>query len=218
MEEWFYLLFPLVALGIGYGLGNRMRGFIGALLLFSSIPLALRLLAPPPGLWNYGVRMVVVYRLDAMMFGVACAWCHRVRPEWWRRMALLPGRALGFFLVAMGTLVLAPQMESTGTSPAIAVSLSAVPAGMALLLPWFSRWRLPGKRISSSVESMSRWSYSAYLVHIPILWLAQHLGEPPETSALGRLLFRGAALVVVVAISSGLYRFFEQPLLRRAPA
>src|SRR6201999_4371725 len=52
-----------------------------------------------------------------------------------------------------------------------------VSIGFALLLPWASAWKLGAENFASaSVRKIALWSYSLYLVHLPVFVLVGRAG------------------------------------------
>ena len=92
-----------------------------------------------------------------------------------------------------------------------------VSLGFALLLPWASAWRLAGENFAStSVRKIALWSYSLYLVHLPVFVLVSRAGlggDAPMSLPVALLSF---ALQIggAILLSALLYRFFESPCTR----
>ncbi|MFN2624287.1 MAG: acyltransferase family protein, partial [Chthoniobacterales bacterium] len=92
-----------------------------------------------------------------------------------------------------------------------------VSLGFALLLPWASGWRLSGENFASTaVRKIALWSYSLYLIHLPVFLLVSRAGFGPDhpmplpTALVSFALQIGGAIV----LSALLYRFFEAPCTR----
>ncbi|MEY2499997.1 MAG: hypothetical protein QOI07_331, partial [Verrucomicrobiota bacterium] len=87
IEEWFYLLFP-AALWLGLKLTKRFDAvFLSAAFTFLAFSTIARLLAAPDpaATWSDELRMVVIYRFDALMIGMLGAWLSlRFQNSWLR--------------------------------------------------------------------------------------------------------------------------------------
>ncbi|HEX4641264.1 MAG TPA: hypothetical protein VH252_07750, partial [Chthoniobacterales bacterium] len=92
-----------------------------------------------------------------------------------------------------------------------------VSLGFGLLLPWASAWKLarenPG---SAAVRKIALWSYSLYLVHLPVFLLVSRAGLGPDhpmplAKALGSFTLQIGGAIFLSAL---LYRFFEAPCTR----
>lgn len=223
VEEWFYLLFP-AALWLGLQLSKRFGVvFLTAAFAFLTFSTVARFYAAadPAKTWEEGLRMVVIYRFDALMVGILAAWLSIRFPKIWSRSAFLCALCGIVLLVAMyltlwkienGHLAFGDDSYFARTFRFNLVSL-----GFALLLPWGSGWRLARENaLSTAVRKIALWSYSLYLVHLPLFVLISRAGLGPDhpmplvRALLSFVLQIGGAIL----ISAILYRFFEAPCTR----
>jgi peptidoglycan/LPS O-acetylase OafA/YrhL len=223
IEEWFYLLFP-AALCLGLKLTRRFDpAFLTTafgFLAFSTI--ARMVTAPDPAVtWSEELRMVVIYRFDALMIGMIGAWLSLRFPETWRRSARLTALAGILILIAMyatlwrfenGHLAFGDDNYFART-----FRFSFVSLGFALLLPWASGWKLAGENFSgTAVRKIALWSYGLYLVHLPMFLLVTraHFGADTPLSLPKALLSFALQIGGAILLSAILYRFFEAPCTR----
>ncbi|HRD52194.1 MAG TPA: acyltransferase family protein, partial [Flavobacteriales bacterium] len=85
VEEWFYLLFPLLLFGALVITGAAAkRIFLILALLFILAPMLMRFILAPeiPSLWHMeqGLRKLVITRLDAIGWGILAAWLQSFYP------------------------------------------------------------------------------------------------------------------------------------------
>jgi peptidoglycan/LPS O-acetylase OafA/YrhL len=205
VEEWFYLLTAstlLLTTKLFSTFPRRQTWAVGATVtLFVVGPVVLRF-----ALRDYfdDLRMVVVLRLDAIIYGVLMAMVRSRLPEVWRR----PGT-----LFALGAAAAVVAVALFGRSPtATATALTLMPIGFACLLPACCRAPRPTSYLARWVERISIWSYSMYLCHTLI-----YLGMMPVVgyNALEwweKLAYKAVALSLIVAVSAANYRFFEKPM------
>lgn len=223
IEEWFYLLFP-AALWLGLKLTKRFNAvFLAAAFTFLAFSTIARMVtaSDPSATWSEGLRMVVIYRFDALMIGMIGAWLSIRYRERWRRSAFLCALAGIALLVAMyatlwkienGQLAFGDDNYFARTFRFTLVSI-----GFALLLPWASEWKLAGENFgSTAVRKIALWSYGLYLVHLPVFLLVSRAGfgaDAPMPLAKALLSF---ALQIggAILLSAFLYRFFEAPCTR----
>lgn len=170
IEEHFYLWFPLVFL-LWQKLTKRpVAAIVLSSLTFVAIAYGFRLSQPLFSDWNeYNrtIRVPVLSRIDAIMFGVLMAatkhyW--NAAFQWIKRGT--PVYAAAFMVLCMWWFVDSPHLM---TSRAIQVNLFTVQALLcALMLPW-----VDGKRDQVSSTNFfvvtSKLSYSLYLVHILVI-------------------------------------------------
>lgn len=211
VEEWFYLLFPLLVFGaIGLiGMGGR-RAFVLACVLFIALPFLARIGVAhhvvDQATWDIWVNKMVITRLDAPGFGMLAAWLSRGWPKGWQRMRW-PAMLLGIGLLAFVT------SNGYQTSPRFAIyGLNSLEAfSVALLLPVLSTWQKGGV-FGGPLRYLSLITYALYLVHLPLLYLAGDLVPDPVAwiCAAQYALF----LAVALLLSTLIYHFWERPFMR----
>jgi peptidoglycan/LPS O-acetylase OafA/YrhL len=225
IEEWFYLTLPIV-MYIGRSLfpdsDKRkflLRVFWGYLLFFVLVRLvnAFQPISGPD--IDAGIRKVVIFRLDAVMYGVLFAYFNYFRPVDMDRVkkGLLWMSIAGAAFILY--LVIDPRISIyTPTDPAIHF-LSA--AFLYLFIPLFFSFCLPyansvkeirSKRVSSVVQHISKISYSMYLVHFSLVFLPFFYLHQPKSIGITVAMYV-LYWVIVIGLSSLLYRFFELPVM-----
>lgn len=115
-----------------------------------------------------------------------------------------------------------PRASAPGTYAALAgivgaMALAGVVPAVVVLFPVLAfaallcGAELDGLFSSAPAQAIGRWSYSIYLVHIPVLMVSQRLfGEEAVRGAASKSVLFFAVLV----ISAALYRFIEEPFMR----
>jgi peptidoglycan/LPS O-acetylase OafA/YrhL len=190
-EIWFYVLGG--ALGYLFSAGRGKVPFLGILVL--------------------GACVVVFLKLDAMMLvfwlaGAATILLWDIRH---RRMLAV----LGLTVAVLGTGLCEATAASRAYEPlrlAPYLTLPLIVFGICLMLPACGR-----SRVISAASSLGRlirlaagFSYSLYLIHMPILfWMAQWLPKDAAISAgsLGRVALR---IAICVLAAFGFYWVFER--------
>jgi len=223
VEEWFYLLLP-AALWLGLKFTKRFDAvFLSAafsFFVFSTVARTLEASAPAVT-WSEQLRMVVIYRFDALMIGMIGAWGSVRFPTLWAKSArgaavaglvLLLAMYLTLWKIENGHLAFGDDNFFART-----FRFSLVSLGFALLLPWASAWKLPAENFASaSVRKIALWSYSLYLVHLPVFVLVSRAGlgadaPMPLPKALFSFVLQIGGSILLSAL---LYRFFEAPWTR----
>ena len=219
VEEWFYLLFPLVLFGAAWSFPPSRRAAGLAIATFLGLGLAARLflLQGLDPLLGAG-RMIVVYRLDAIGLGVLLAWLRRYHLPTWQRLRSAAVAGAGALLVVGMVVTICEFQERRfvagrdGWSHTIALLL--VDLSCALLLPWFSALVRVPRWLAGPADCISRLSYSLYLSNTTAMIL---LGGLRAKIGLGQWPGWLDALLVTVA-TFGLalltYHFIEQYFLR----
>jgi peptidoglycan/LPS O-acetylase OafA/YrhL len=194
---------------------NKRSIFLGAVVFFTLASLALRLGVGKSANWASQMRMIVVYRFDALMFGVALAVVKLESIGWWNRLLRLWPLGVGLLaaavIIAHRSMLVAPPMM-----PA-AWLLVIFPLGCAMILPRCTRLESTEDWKATIVGCVSKWSYSIYLCHLPILATLLREMHDDQCGLIGKLLVRSAALFLTLGCSSLLFVYLEQPILTFAP-
>jgi peptidoglycan/LPS O-acetylase OafA/YrhL len=219
VEEWFYLLLPLLIFaGTKAGRPPRQAMWLAVAVLLIA-PLLWRSVQGAGLPWDGGVRRVVAYRLDALMFGVVLALLARQRPIFFQRLQSPGLFALGaVFAVVAATGFALGVINGGMVFPATQSNLLIFPLfdlGAALMLPWLASLPRPRAWLAVPVEKISLWSYSLYLSHDLLITLVKRYsaqlalaGHPvPEAVQIA------AMILLAFAISAALYRWFERPIM-----
>lgn len=214
VEEWFYLLFASLLIGLA-GVMRGSRAVWISCAIFICVPLLARWLVDDAGAadWDTRIRKVVVLHLDAIAYGVVLAWLMRNRRKQCEAFAL-PALALGLVLTAAAVLT---SMRGASYESALwrAGFFCMTSAGFALCFPAVVRLRPPAWWVEAAVRWVSQRSYGMYIVHLSVMDYVRHLVVD------GSLHPRIGLLLVCVgtaALAELSYRCVELPLLSRRPA
>ena len=212
VEEWFYLLFSIVLLGLS-ALAPR-KGFWIAIAAFLIVPVMARVGCIGDGNWDNDVRKVVVLRLDAIAYGVLLARVMRSTPVlatcWRSCMALgllLLGATVAYWYLVVGS-------WNGGGAAWRVLSFNAVSVGLALLFPAALHISMRPSVVASAIAGVSTLSYGMYLYHSMMLdWVRPFMKAGGLGTAAG-LVLAGAGTVLAAYLS---YRFLERPILALRP-
>lgn len=212
-EEVFYAVAPLlIGSVLLLGVGSRKAMVIVAMMVFAfSLLLRNLIVLQADPAWDEGVRKISLLRLDALMVGVLLA-------VWGRSsffLRLTPWLSIFLCMLLLPTIYVAVQpnnhlnqswfarvllfpMASLGCAGLISVGISVTVKGV----------------VRQVFEALARWSYSAYLAHLPVLSMIFFFLKPSAanvfTLASAWILFFVATLIV----SSLVYRYYETFFLR----
>ncbi|MDC7825597.1 acyltransferase [Pseudomonas sp. BLCC-B13] len=166
VEEWFYYSFPLlILLLIGLGANSRQSSAL-AIIAFTLTPLVFRLMMPESFPRPDDAKYIVIYRLDAIGYGVLAAYIFMFHKNIFDKLArywIIPSSmALGIMLMAKNGY---PWREANTTFTALYFTASGII--FAALIPFFYKLRPTNSNlINRFVELTSLISYSIYLGHI----------------------------------------------------
>ena len=112
-----------------------------------------------------------------------------------------PRLVAGLFVACLATMAIAARYP-------LMAALAPVFAAAAI---WFGS-RARTLLSSAPLQAFGRWSYSIYLLHIPVLTLAERTIGSADHS----LWRKGLVVAVTIALSAFTYRFIEKPLMQRS--
>ncbi len=224
VEEWFYLLVPvIVLLQIRLGGLSPRAAITGTALIIIVSCTSFRAWRHATidvhslGEWDDLFRKQVVTRLDSLMFGVlAAAISIHHRRAWVARKWQAFRCGLGLMALGQGAAWL--QAIPVGGTFSTVFSFTWASLSTALLLPLLSEYRHGRGFVYRAVTSVSLVSYSLYLLNLSVVqfWILGRRNAPPPT---GDDLFAVAAMqvayhVILLVLSVLMYRCVELPLMR----
>lgn len=217
VEEWFYLLFPVV---LGTVLlfttrftAKKQAAILVSIMLFLCVPFLWRFLTvrhlEVDQFWlEVKVYKVVVLRLDAIAFGLLAAYWKYFYAESWKRLAW-PCFVLGLLIVfGMMQLSWPPNEFSTKVLKVVYRGF-----GCMLLLPLLDAWRNVGKWPLRIFTHISLVSYSMYLINLALVSEVIRDNFPPQSASQAWAMYLVYWTTVIVA-STLLYKYFEAPIIR----
>lgn len=213
VEEWFYLLFPLIALpGVLIFKGQGARIVFATALFMTLVPLLVRIWAYGQGEhgWPEYYRKLVPTRLDGIAIGVLFACCKYFWEDLWHRWRTV-WMALGIGILYACTSYFFAHNFFRGEAAGVfgcTWFFTIWSLGLGLLLPVFDgiktlRWRW----LQRGVGHVAAISYSLYLYHTTI------------NMVINAVNIKGWAAwwlswIVGFVLASLLYWAFERPILR----
>ncbi len=216
VEEWFYLLFPIILSLLYFGLRNfKVRKsliFLWAIFLFLLIPFLLRYFKASKfdvdAFW-LGVKIykVVIYRLDGIALGLLAAFIKYWSPKFWfksRNISFLAGIVISYAILYT---IWLPNDFSTKVFKIFFQSF-----GCFLLLPKFDSIKKAPPIITQIFTHISLISYSMYLINRALVSEIIRDNFPPlgpQTSWALYLIY----WFVVITFSTLLYKYYEKPIM-----
>jgi len=207
IEEWSYLLLPLVVFGV-FGRAKRpvLWGTLAMCLLAFSVRVVLLSRA---GSWDSIIRTSVAGRLDAICYGVLsvvvyrqfrAAYARWIRRFWWIMVAVFVLHVGLFYRYS----VLDGIYGRVFALPVMSLAFSS-------LLPLITGFQMRGA-MTAVIRFVSTTSYVMYLFHWPIYFLTvEHLANRP-------CLLLPAFILGTVFVSGLVSYLVEQPILRMRPS
>ncbi len=164
--------------------------------------------------WTLNVKSIVIYRIDAIYYGVLAAYISIVKPKLWlkiRRFAF----AFGIFvLIAMNFLIPIKAWFITEYPQFWNVWYFLIKSiAIACTLPLLSNLRSGPKWIKVPITYISILSYAIYVFHYSIIMQLMKYFIPSEAMAGFDLVVYILVYVLIVFVVAYLvYRFYEKPM------
>lgn len=213
VEEWFYLMFPLVCVMFSFLLkGKLIRSIFASSIFIIIFFIVLRNLMiiglPQMELfeWVWKFRAVVIYRLDSIVFGVFGAYISIFYSQYWfkyRYHAFVIG-ILGIFYGVNYYNLLESNFKMVNSDTLYSVSILC-------LLPLMSTWKTCNiKVIELPVTFISKISYSMYLINASLMmrFIGAYLPITDLNSAIVGYIFFWVATIV---LSYFIFSYYEKP-------
>ena len=221
VEEYAYLIGPILLLLLGIVFKMKTRLFLAIVIgiILAGFLLKLNFHNEHPQLdyqlWNLELKLVALYRIDAIYYGVLGAYFMNMYGKLFKKY-----RA---FLLVFGLIVLVGVMFplaghlSIDQTPVFwnVFYLPLISVAVLFTLPFFSNWKQNHHTLFNKlVTHTSLVSYGMYLLHysITLFLIKRYLGVLSEQRLVIIGVFVGY-LGLVYAAASFLYRFYEKPVM-----
>ena len=220
LDEWFYLVMPIMVGAIGLLTPNKKAAFLWAACLLIILPTMGRILHSTPTdffQWDAEIRRTTIYHLDATGWGVLAAAVNKWFPSWWKKDA---GQKAVYGVLSMGAglFFVVGLLQPTWMNPVLyafgnAFSITLLAGGTFLVVPWLTSWRARKYVLSWVVAKLSLFSYSIYLVHFPLIFIFRHFIYIDQNSPASTLVLVVAGwLLAIFFFSALLFHWFEKPV------
>jgi peptidoglycan/LPS O-acetylase OafA/YrhL len=216
IEEWFYLIFPLL-LGLMFLILKRFRVkkkfmFLAAILVLLIVPLLLRIFIASRLVVNEFhlvnmIQKVVIYRLDSIALGILAAFIHHWYPAFWRR-----SRNISFITGIVACYIILYIQWPTDLFITKVFRIFFESFCCFLLLPKFESIRKGPKRLVRTVTHISLISYSMYLLNLAVIAEVITCNFPPKGTHTAWALYVLYWCLVII-LSTLLYKYYEKPLM-----
>lgn len=222
VEEWFYISFPLTAIGIARLFpGWKVKQVVMAtIVVFLLLPLAARFiyayLAAPDGRYDMLLERVnfekyfrsrMILRLDSIAFGVLGAYIAYYHETIWK------GNVWKVFL-AGSVLYLFFRLYDFGPLFKSTLRFSICSFAIFMFLPLASTVKQGPVRWAVPITYISMISYSMYLIHRTLIMDGFRIYGGRPRSDLQAIMYYIAYFVLVFGVSALLYKYFELPMMK----
>ncbi|WGK64944.1 acyltransferase family protein [Croceiramulus getboli] len=222
IEEFAYLLGPALLFAMLPLFKNKNKAFLtmvlGILVLFLATKIIFHLTHDLSTLtqWNDQLKAIVIYRIDAIYYGMLAAWLSLNYPTLWKRNAAFSAILVSLLFVAL-QLIMGQGDFSVSAKPVFwnVLYLPLISILIAGHLPWLSGWKRESGLWTLLITRLSLWSYSMYLLHHTFLLYLFELWWPWQMeSAFAKAILAFVYLASLLLLAAGLYRFYELPMMK----
>lgn len=165
--------------------------------------------------WNIELKAVLIYRIDAIYYGVLAAYLSLTRSESWKKFTFL-----AFFTGLVGFLLLHAAIAwfgwNTMTTPFLlnVLYLPLCSICIACSLPFFSRLKRAPSMLLKPITFISLVSYSMYLLHYSIILQVMRYYFPSEGfTQFQKWGFASGYLALTIVLSYVLFSLYEKPMM-----
>jgi len=165
--------------------------------------------------WNIQLKAVVLYRIDAIYYGVLAAWVSLKFETWWRTYTF-HSFLIGILLFAGLHWAIAHFSWGAETTPFLinVLYLPVCSICIACSLPFFARLKRVPIWMKTPFTFISLISYSMYLLHYSVVLQLMNYWLPPHPyNPITKVFYALCYLIIVVVLSYLLYRFYEKPMM-----
>jgi len=217
VEEWLYILFPLLILIYSKLSQNKKIVFLSTFVTILLISASFRYHLHST---NSGVdmRLITLARLDSIGFGILIAFLYKTFT--FSNAVRLICFCFGLILILtpiFATFLFQLELDSLINNQII---LTIVPFGASLTLPYMYNVKMLSNFsfLRKIITKVSLWSYSLYLCHMPILYLVYvSIGKSYKIFVIN-LCAKLVGFALSFLLSWFLYSNIEVPFTKRRPA
>lgn len=222
VEEFAYIIGPLllIVLTIIPIKTSRKSMFLIAVLLIILLFTATKIyynsyhLTETLDYWNNNLKSVVLYRIDAIYYGVLAAYISLTYPKLWQKRTTLLFLS-GFILFNAFHFITVYKQLYVNNFPWLwnIFYLPFCSICITLSLPWFSQLKKVSSVVLKPITYISIISYAMYLLHYSIiLQLMRYFFRIENYTFSQKLLYAFIYLILTLIFSYVLYRFYEKPM------
>lgn len=216
IEEYFYLIFPISLVFLLKGSLKPMAACLIAgavLLLFSTILRLVWVICEPSLTWDSGVRKVIIFRFDSLMYGVYLSFfIDRINVLKQKRIFFIIG--LIFLIISM---IAYFNLEHDHSYFLKTIEFSITSIGFMLIIPYMLSFRFAEQySIGNFFKKTALWSYSMYLSNFLIYNVIQRFIFSEyfaENREFGAFLCIALLIFSCYLVSAIIYKIYELPVM-----
>lgn len=164
--------------------------------------------------WTLNVKSIVIYRIDAIYYGVLAAYISIVRPIFWKKIKHFAFHIGIVVLIVMNFLIPIKGWFITEYPAFWNVWYFLIKSiAIACTLPLLSNLKTAPEWLKVPITYISILSYAIYVFHYSIIMQLMKYFIPSESMAgFDLVVYIIVYLLIVFTVSYGVYRFYEKPM------
>lgn len=222
VEEFAYILGPLLLyLALFFKKsGSRSRAFLNVTLCILLLCIISKLIynhneeVRHMRHWTLNVKSIVIYRIDAIYYGVLAAYISIIKPKFWNSIRYLACAFGVLLLIAMNFLIPIKGWFITEYPEFWNVWYFVIKSiAIACTLPLLSVMKSAPRSIKVPITYVSILSYAIYVFHYSIIMQLMKYLIPSESMAgLDLVIYIVVYVLIVFLVSYLVYRLYEKPM------
>jgi peptidoglycan/LPS O-acetylase OafA/YrhL len=210
IEEWFYLIYPIPLLFIRTK--DKRKSLMIYTLVFILFGIILRYFFSKLGV-GHSLRGITIARLDAIAYGTLIAILVDSKTYAIKHIELVFYLGICILTACIYYVYFSENTyEEIRSNPFI---LSLIPFSFACIIPQTTELSiLPGYGL---ITKISKWSYSMYLSHLPIIFIVYIIMEDMRSNNVENLFSKIIAFGICIFFSRLVYKYFEKPFTLKRP-
>lgn len=166
------------------------------------------------GYWNSNLKAVLIYRVDAIYYGVFAAFVSLVKPKFWLKSRYI-AFVLSLLILFVLNVIVPLKSIFIETHPNFwnlwYLPLNSI--AILLVLPLLSQWQTAPKLIRKPITFISLISYAIYVLHYSIiLQLMKNTLTTENLPKFDICIYIFTYLSITLICSYLVYRLFEKPM------
>lgn len=164
--------------------------------------------------WNYALKSVVIYRIDAIIYGVLARWIYINYLEGCKKNKFYLAFIgfLGLFVLFFGqSFFVHSDADHVAFYTLFLLPLNSM--SVCCFFPFLYEFKLKNSIIKKTITYISVISYSVYLLHYGVVLQLMKFYFPTDKYGMNELhIYTIAFLLITFSSSSLLYFFYEKPI------
>tara|TARA_B100000927_G_C16449146_1_gene463067 strand:- start:462 stop:1499 length:1038 start_codon:yes stop_codon:yes gene_type:complete len=209
VEEWFYILFPLFLLIFATFFKNTKNKVLNISILFIFIIFLIRIIFAEYSEWGSNIRRVVLYRLDSIAYGfILFFFKDKIKKIKFNKI-------LAIMIFSLSTISVFKILEYNAIDDNYLYKvlfhfMVAIWGATVVLIFYIFDKEIKNKKYIKINLFLGKISYSIYLFHLLIIYMVSSI-------KLSLIYIIFIFFVIQISISTLLYFYFEEPILKSRP-